>query len=237
MKKQQTKQDREETIVKVSKNGPYLVPKNIPIIEQFIMPNETGEITEYREGRTYSKTQRAVALCRCGQSKNKPFCDGSHTYEPFDGPSQASHSPILENTSMYQGPNFTLVDNEMYCAFARFCNAFGKVWNLVKQGNASTDLLALKEVKLCPSGRLMIIDNQTGEIIEDDDENSIQVLEDPMIGISGPLALRGRILVEDENGKTYERRNRQTLCRCGKSTNKPFCDGTHASHIIKTPEE
>ena len=31
------------------------------------------------------------------------------------------------------------------------------------------------------------------------------------------------------DGKAYEVRNRMTLCRCGESSNKPFCDGTHAS--------
>ncbi len=34
-------------------------------------------------------------------------------------------------------------------------------------------------------------------------------------------------MVKSATGKTYERRNRVTLCRCGRSVNKPFCDGSH----------
>jgi CDGSH-type Zn-finger protein len=43
----------------------------------------------------------------------------------------------------------------------------------------------------------------------------------------GPLLVRGGIPVESEDGRPYEVRNRVTLCRCGHSRNKPFCDGTH----------
>lgn len=43
----------------------------------------------------------------------------------------------------------------------------------------------------------------------------------------GPLWVRGGIPVESSDGATYEVRNRVTLCRCGRSSNKPFCDGTH----------
>ena len=56
---------------------------------------------------------------------------------------------------------------------------------------------------------------------------SISLVEDPQNKVSGPIALRGGILVESSDGTTYEVRNRQTLCRCGKSQNKPFCDGSH----------
>lgn len=229
MKKQLLEKNKKTVTVKVTQNGPYIVSDFLPIVEQFIMPNEQGEPVEYRKGQTYQFPEAEAALCRCGNSKNKPFCDGSHLKKTFDGQTTASHTPIVENSNSYEGPNFTLVDNEMYCAFARFCDAFGRVWNLVKQGNQYSDLMALKEVHLCPSGRLMIIDNQTGEMIEEEDSPAIHVIEDPMIGVSGPLGLRGRIVVEDEEGHPYEKRNRQTLCRCGRSGNKPFCDGSHAS--------
>jgi CDGSH-type Zn-finger protein len=39
--------------------------------------------------------------------------------------------------------------------------------------------------------------------------------------------VKGGVPVESADGTVYEVRNRVTLCRCGKSTNKPFCDGTH----------
>jgi CDGSH-type Zn-finger protein len=53
------------------------------------------------------------------------------------------------------------------------------------------------------------------------------VIEDPQMGVSGPIWVRGGIPVEAVNGKAYEIRNRVTLCRCGKSSNKPFCDSSH----------
>lgn len=72
-------------------------------------------------------------------------------------------------------------------------------------------------------------DKKTGEEIEHDLPKSIGVVEDPTLGVSGPLWVRGGIKVESENGRPYETRNRVTLCRCGASSNKPFCNGSHAS--------
>jgi CDGSH-type Zn-finger protein len=43
----------------------------------------------------------------------------------------------------------------------------------------------------------------------------------------GPLWVRGGVRITGSDGRDYEVRNRATLCRCGASSNKPFCDGTH----------
>ena len=56
---------------------------------------------------------------------------------------------------------------------------------------------------------------------------SIGIVEDPAKRCSGPLWVLGGIAVESAGGEAYEVRNRVTLCRCGASKNKPFCDGTH----------
>jgi CDGSH-type Zn-finger protein len=58
-------------------------------------------------------------------------------------------------------------------------------------------------------------------------EPSIVLVDDPHKGVSGPIWVRGRIIIEAADGTTYEVRNRVTLCRYGKSMNKPFCDGSH----------
>jgi len=55
------------------------------------------------------------------------------------------------------------------------------------------------------------------------------VVDDPTPHGGGPLGLRGGIPVIAADGFAYEVRNRVTLCRCGQSKNKPFCDGTHAA--------
>ena len=66
-----------------------------------------------------------------------------------------------------------------------------------------------------------------GKAIEPDFEPSIGLVMDTQAGKMGPLWVRGGIPIESADGKTYEIRNRVTLCRCGKSSNKPFCDGSH----------
>ncbi len=85
----------------------------------------------------------------------------------------------------------------------------------------------------CPSGRLVAWDNETGEPIEPKLPESIGLVEDPVEDCSGPLWLRGGIAVIAEDGHRYEVRNRVTLCRCGASKNKPFCDGAHAAIKFK----
>jgi len=74
---------------------------------------------------------------------------------------------------------------------------------------------------------LVIIEKQTGKTIEPSFEKSIGFIEDQGIGVDGPIWVRGNIPVYSADGKLYEVRNRVTLCRCGKSTNKPFCDSSH----------
>ena len=81
----------------------------------------------------------------------------------------------------------------------------------------------------CPSGRLVAWDKETGEPIEPTLPDSIGLIEDPARSASGPLWLRGGIRRDPLTATRYEVRNRVTLCRCGASKNKPFCDGSHAA--------
>jgi CDGSH-type Zn-finger protein len=73
----------------------------------------------------------------------------------------------------------------------------------------------------------VIRDNEKGTAVEPSFDPAISLVEDPHKRVSGGLWLKGGIMVESADGKAYETRNRVTLCRCGKSANKPFCDGTH----------
>ena len=72
-------------------------------------------------------------------------------------------------------------------------------------------------------------DKDTEKVFEPPFKPSIGIIEDPGIKVSGPIWVKGGIRIEGADGKSYEVRNRVTLCRCGQSSNKPFCDGTHAS--------
>ena len=65
-------------------------------------------------------------------------------------------------------------------------------------------------------------------IIGGGDKSEERQHQDPAEGVSGGLWVRGGITVESADGFRYETRNRVTLCRCGASRNKPFCDGSHA---------
>ncbi len=222
--------DAQQIYIQIVRNGPYLVHGKPEIRQEFILPNDRGNSWAYGPGRKFEVAgQRPTALCRCGHSKDAPFCDGMHLKVDFDGTETASRTPILEGAKPYPGPNYILLDNEAYCAFARFCDAFGQVWNLVAEGDQLSDELSIRETFHCPSGRLMIRKRDGGALLEPRLEPSIGVLEDPAIDCSGPLYVKGGIRVEGAAGQSYEVRNRQTLCRCGMSSNKPFCNGAHAS--------
>lgn len=122
-----------------------------------------------------------------------------------------------------------LTDAEQLCAFARFCDVGGQVWNLVERDDEASAELAVREAGLCPSGRLVAWDRATKRPHEPSPEPSIGVVEDPTENVSGPLWARGGIPLVATDGFRYEIRNRMTLCWCGASRNKPFCDGTHAA--------
>ncbi|HHH42577.1 MAG TPA: CDGSH iron-sulfur domain-containing protein, partial [Gammaproteobacteria bacterium] len=104
------------------------------------------------DGHVYGKGDD-IALCRCGASRNKPFCDGSHRDAGF------------ENDGMMTG----VTSDE-------------------------------------PEGE--------GPLV-------ITVRPDSMLVAKGPMT----IVCAD--GSFAATRNKAAFCRCGHSTNKPFCDGSH----------
>lgn len=213
----------------VTRNGPYLVTGGVPLAEQTIFVGSHGESEAWREGERFPP-QGSYALCRCGQSKTKPYCDGAHTKVKFDGTETASRKPYAEQAQVMQGPVHALSDAETLCAFARFCDPNGQVWEQVEQtDDPKVARNFVRQVNACPSGRLVAWDRATGQPLEEVLPVSIGVVQDPAQDVSGPLWLRGRIPVIAADGFAYEVRNRVTLCRCGASKNKPFCDGSHAS--------
>ncbi|MEP6754987.1 MAG: CDGSH iron-sulfur domain-containing protein [Chthonomonadales bacterium] len=215
--------------IEVTKDGPYIVTGGVPISEQWIVTNAEGDSLDYREGEKYP-TEPQYALCRCGHSGSKPFCDGTHKKIPFDGAETASNLPYEDQATVIEGPKMVLTDVQHLCAFARFCDPKGSVWNLVQQAyDPETRKLVEHEAGHCPSGRLVVWDRTTGEAIEPIFEPSIGLIEDTEKKVRGPIWARGGIPIISADGETYEVRNRVTLCRCGKSGNKPFCDGSHAA--------
>ena len=215
--------------VVVCENGPYIVTGGVPISRQTIEVDADGGSESWREHGALPPRQK-YALCRCGHSGNKPFCDGTHTRIGFDGTETASRKPYLKQAHTTEGPALRLTDVESLCAFARFCDPNGQVWNQVAHtAVAETRSNFLRQVGNCASGRLVAWDRGSGQPIEPTLPVSIGLVEDPAQQCSGPLWLRGGIPVVAADGFQYEVRNRVTLCRCGASKNKPFCDGAHAA--------
>ncbi|MGA2876839.1 MAG: CDGSH iron-sulfur domain-containing protein, partial [Nitrososphaerales archaeon] len=167
-------------------------------------------------------------LCRCGESSNKPFCDSSHVKVKFDGTETSENEPFEKMAQEIDGPELKLKDAVPLCASARFCHRGGDVWDVIHH----TDVPEAKKNVIencsdCPSGRLVAYDKKTQSKIEPTLEKSIGAIEDPAIGTNGPYWIRGGIPIYSADGKLYEVRNRVTLCRCGKSFSKPFCDSSH----------
>lgn len=215
--------------VVVTKNGPYLVTGSIPMSKQTIRTDAHGGSETWNESDAYP-LQASYALCRCGRSSAKPFCDGTHAKIGFNGVETASREPYQAQAKVQDGPDMQLLDAETLCGFARFCDPNGQVWNQVEQTESpGVRDTFIRQVGNCPSGRLVARDRSTQKDIEPHLPVSIGLVEDPAQGCSGPLWLRGGIPVAAADGFQYEVRNRVTLCRCGQSKNKPFCDGTHAS--------
>jgi CDGSH-type Zn-finger protein len=212
----------------VMKDGPYEIQGQVPLSHESIGTNAEGESLEWKEGAHIPAPDGAL-LCRCGQSANKPFCDGTHTKVGFDGTETASRAPYLEQAEEIDGPAVVLTDAEELCAFARFCDPKGRIWNVAQRDGADARAIVEDEAGKCPGGRLVAWDRQTRQALEPKLPPSIGLVQDPARGVSGPLWLRGGIPVMAADGTAYEVRNRVALCRCGASSNKPFCDGSHAS--------
>jgi CDGSH-type Zn-finger protein len=213
--------------IRVTKNGPYLVSGGIPLVEQIIGIDAEGNPRGWRTGKKYP-TQENYSLCRCGRSKNAPFCDEMHIEANFKGSETAKQQPYLSQAETIEGPTLILTDAIDLCSIAGFCERAGGIWKLTKQsGEVAARQTAIEEAGDCPAGRLVVWDKKTKEAIEPRFEQTIGVIKDPRNNRSGPIWVRGGISIESADGTTYEVRNRVTLCCCGKSRNKPFCDGSH----------
>lgn len=212
--------------IKIIKNGPYLV-SGLPLSKEISIIGKDGEPEKWKKGKEF-KVEESYVLCRCGQSKNKPFCDGTHAEAGFKCEEISTEKKYFDDAENISGPGVDLTDNESLCSMARFCHGSGGTWNNVENSDdEKCKKNAIRTACNCPSGRLVIWDKKTKKAIEPKFDPSIGIIEDPQANVSGPLWVKGGVSLESCDGKEYEKRNRMTLCRCGKSKNKPFCDGMH----------
>ena len=218
-----------EPRIRITKDGPYIVSAKVRLSREAIIVDENG-VSDAWEETEESETPEDCALCRCGKSGNKPFCDGTHEKIRFDGTETAQKKPYEQSSQVIDGPTLVLRDKAELCASARFCDKSIGTWELTKRSDVPlAKEMAIQTAGNCPSGRLVCYDKKIERPIEPEYKESIALVEDPQEGVSGPIWVRGKMPVESSDGKEYEPRNRVTLCRCGASRNKPFCDGTHVA--------
>ena len=97
-------------------------------------------------------------------------------------------------------------------------DAVARPWIDVDQ--ATADEIA-EVVMTCPTGALHFRRLDGGPDEAGPPETTVNPQRD------GPLYLRGTLRIEDASGRLIREDTRVALCRCGASSNKPFCDGTH----------
>jgi len=215
----------------ITKDGPYVVYGSIPLVYKIQIVSEHGEPLTWQTGEAIA-TPETYELCRCGQSSFKPFCDVTHSLVDFDGTETADTRPTAERQVTFPGGTNVVVRRDYsLCSEAGFCaNRFRRVEQMLPDtGNTEIRTLVMAMVERCPSGSYVYAIQEGDEEIEPDLPQQIAVTTEITSDgpIDGPLWVTGSIPIERADGQPLETRNRVTLCRCGRSKNKPLCDGTH----------
>lgn len=206
--------------IEVKPHGPYIVSGSVPLRAKSPVVSEHGEPLTWRTG-SVDDDGVAYALCRCGGSANKPYCDGTHAGNEFDGTEAANTEPYVSLRTSLGGEGVEIFDDRSICVHAGFCgNQVTNVWKMAADtGDSRVRAQAMAMVDRCPSGALSYAVD--GEDIEQSLPAEIGVIPD------GPLWVSGGIPVQRADGAPLDTRNRVTLCRCGESASKPLCDGSH----------
>ena len=187
-------------------------------------PLKVSGLTAFKNSRGEAiKARKTVFLCRCGDSRNRPFCDGTHVQTGFTG--ARSDDRVPDKLERYEGRELTVLDNRGVCSHAGYCTAdLPAVWRSAAEpwiDPDGADKAAVVEIiRKCPSGALSYLED--GQLRTDFHEAAeIQVSRD------GPYVVRGGVELKDCEFGEGASREHYVLCRCGASRNKPFCDGSH----------
>jgi CDGSH-type Zn-finger protein len=203
-------------------NGPYyLINEMEPKVVENLR-NSNGESLS---------TIRGIALCRCGASKNKPFCDGTHGIIRFlnnDTEVTETGHIVKDKRKTYAGKKIIIHDNRKICSHAAECvNNLPSVFKFDARPWIDPEAATLEEsintIRKCPSGAL----SYSIDGVEYKDQNERK----PMVTVSkeGPYIITGGVELIGDNLQFGDGASKEhyTLCRCGASRNKPFCDGMH----------
>jgi len=204
--------------IKPAPNGPYLV-------------TNVRRLTNYLGEQVPAPPQ--LALCRCGGSARKPFCDGACAENGFTDAKDPKRVPDRRDT--YPGEQVTVFDNRGLCQHSGFCTdrlpsvfRTGQEPFVAASGGRMDEII--RAVRDCPSGALgFAIDGR--EVTGQRDWGGTR---EPAIAITkdGPYRITGGIALSGAEGEEIARNEgasmeHYALCRCGQSQNKPFCSGMH----------
>jgi CDGSH-type Zn-finger protein len=215
----------------VRPNGPYVVHGHVPLVRKTQVVSECGEpLTWKKEGAL--DTPETYRLCRCGQSRDKPFCDNTHREVGFDGTESADTDPTSERQLTYPGgTRIAVKHDDDLCIASGFCGTrnahIGQMVPETEDPDVRSQVIAM--VERCPSGSLTYAMAEGEADIEPDLPAQVAVTTDILAEgpVEGALWVTGNIPIRRADGQPLETRNRVTLCRCGRSQTKPLCDGRH----------
>ncbi len=169
-----------------------------------------------------------ILMCRCGKSKQKPFCSGEHLKIGFVGKRENTPLNKKERIKKYMGDGFNVLDDRSLCCHSGNCDSsLPNVYNTKKHPwihpDEDNEENNLKAVKKCPSSALGF--EKDGEVKTDYFNK-----EEAYVIKNGPIHIKGKVDIEDDQNSKEElndAKDHYALCRCGGSKNKPFCDGEH----------
>ncbi len=171
-----------------------------------------GEPVELEEGAP-------VVLCRCGESENAPFCDGSHARTNFVAEPPAGPRRELR---VWEGQTIRTFFNPSACMHVFYCKPLKELRAREQAGDASAAAEIARAVRSCPSGALSYETKGEAALagVEPDAAADIEIVE------GGELRIQRGFEINCEL-QARQAADRATLCRCGLSKNKPWCDGRH----------
>jgi CDGSH-type Zn-finger protein/truncated hemoglobin YjbI len=211
--------------IRIAAKGPLLVTNVKDIYDWLGQPLPTRPLT---------------ALCRCGLSAMKPYCDGSHA-RGFDDAKDPKR--LADRRDTYIGQQVTIFDNRGTCQHSGFCtDRLSTVFKVDKEpfvapsGGRMDEII--RAVRDCPSGAL----SYAFDGIEARAEVDYHGIRAPSIEVSkdGPYRITGTVTLLDADDDPVVRNagastEHYTLCRCGHAQNKPFCTGMHWSIKFRDP--
>ncbi len=216
--------------ISATTDGPYEVRGGERLVRARIVRNAEGvpvawDVYEEIDTSGAADAEGTYWLCRCGASDHKPFCDGSHKRIGFDGTANAPEGTYEERAKVYAGPQRVLLDDRPLCEHAGFCsNGTMTVWKMshLDEPGLGDEMAAM--VARCPSGAITLRGSGTTADLDADVDVMVAVTD------NGPLFVTGGVPITDQaTDIALEPRPRVTLCRCGASAMKPYCDGSHAA--------